>query len=323
MKSASILQYVSAVAAAGALAACGGASSSIPAYSPQAATKSAASESVPASRALLGEARSRGLLFASSGSKNTVFIFPESGGTKPLGKIVKGLDFPGAMTVDRSANLYVANGGNNTVVKFAPPYTGAPTLTYSNGISGPTGLSVARDGTLYVAEATSGPLSGQIVVFPSGATLPSLTIPITFPFGIATDSRDNLYVSPGTIPDVEKFSPGSTTGKLLGLKGLLAPEGLAFDSSGNLVVVDEGIGTRPAIDVFAAGAQTPLHSFTNNLTVPVTVAIATDDQHVFIGDSGSSSQPESILDFTYPTGAKTGQISNIGFDFTISPPSQI
>ena len=267
------------------------------------------------------------LLFVPKFGTNTaVFVYSETDPDLPIAKITKGITGPGAITVDRNMNLYIGNNNGTThnVEKFVPPYTGAPTATYSSGLSGPTDLAVAPDGTLYVAEATGGSFfSGDIVEFPPGQTTPSMTLQVTFPFGITTDSVGNLYVSPGTTHDVEKFKPGSTTGTFLGLQGLLSPAGLAFDTAGNLVVVDEGVGMKPAVYTFAPHSTTAKSAITSGLLVPETVTVSSGGTHIFVGDSGSTTVPQSVADFTYPTGVRIRTIFRLGFDSAVSPKSRI
>ncbi|MEO9263747.1 MAG: hypothetical protein ABI282_06600 [Candidatus Baltobacteraceae bacterium] len=329
----STISSLVAVAALAALAACSGATSQMPpgaqlaptagSHIVAAASQSANHDTSWISPAAYAEAKVTGLLFISNPSKNEVSIFSEDRGTKPIGKVSNGLAFPGALAVDRASNLYVANGTGSTVTMYAPPYTGAPKVTYASGLSGPTALAVSHDGTLYVAEATAGPLFGQIVVFPPHKTTPSLTIPITFPFGITTDSSGNLYVSPGTTHDVEKFAPGSTHGTILGLQGMISPAGLAFDSSGNLVVVDEGSGLKPAVYTFAPGSKTSHNTITAGLQVPETIAVATRGAHIFVGDSGSQTVPENITEFAYPAGVAGRIVPKLSFNVAVSPPAPI
>ncbi len=163
---------------------------------------------------------------------------------------------PRGEAFDSAGNLYVANNfggasGNGSIEKFTPAGV-ASVFAMDPGdgsvLSGPEGLAFDSAGNLYVAND-----GGWIEKFTTNGT-PSLFASdpgdgsvLNGPDGLAFDSSGNLYVANtyggnNGIGSIEKFTTNGTPSLFASDPGdgsvLLIPEGLAFDSSGNLYVAN-------------------------------------------------------------------------------------
>ena len=144
---------------------------------------------------------------------------------------------------------------------------GPPLLTLEDPIEGPfaSDVVVGTDGTVYLANFEVNYSSeGNVEVFKRGKTAPeySINFPSTDPVNSVTlDSSNNLYVGysdeHGPKARIAEYPPGSRKGQDTGwsLKSEI-PGGMAFDKSGNLVVIDGG-----TIDVFTPGTSKPARTF--------------------------------------------------------------
>jgi len=169
------------------------------------------------------------------------------------------------LAVDDAGTLYVQNN-NNTVTEYPKgQVTPSKTLTepkrgYGTGIC----VTVGKDGTVYTVDH----LAGQIYELKNGSTTPTTIINLSEAFGLALDSKNNLYVgwatnSSGGPGHVMKYKPGATTGHDLGIT-VEYSGGLAVDSHDNLLVGDQG---NHVIDIFKKGATTPfrtINAYPNN-----------------------------------------------------------
>ncbi|MGZ3833195.1 MAG: T9SS type A sorting domain-containing protein [Mucilaginibacter sp.] len=130
------------------------------------------------------------------------------------------INSPFAITTDGTGNIYVADYGNNVIRKYTPG--GVMSV-----LAGTSGTAAELDGT-----GTGAKFNG--------------------PDGLAYDGAGNLYVADAGGNTIRKIviatgvvttyagvanSAGSTNGALLSAK-FNAPDGLTFDSSGNLYVAD-------------------------------------------------------------------------------------
>ncbi len=137
-----------------------------------------------------------------------------------------GFNLPGTAIFDSSGNMWVADVGNNRILEFKPPFamgmqatfvigqgdfTTSSQATTQNGLAGPFALAFDSSGDLWVTEV----LNNRVVEFRP-------------PFSLGMSASIVIGQS-----DFTHQSPGSSK------SGLLSPDGLAFDQSGNLWVGDQ------------------------------------------------------------------------------------
>ena len=168
-------------------------------------------------------------------------------GTKPtLITASSTIGEPGASAFDAAGNLYIADFKNNDIVEFAAPVTAssASAIVVSStaafdgtALSSPSGLAFGPDGTLYISDLANSrvvswnPNTGQSAVVITG---------LSFPWGVAADSSNNIYVANTGGGNLVENSGGIITESAV--TGVTAPWGVAVDPSGSLVVSDEASG---------------------------------------------------------------------------------
>jgi sugar lactone lactonase YvrE len=136
-----------------------------------------------------------------------------------------GLNFPAAVTFDKSGDLWVVDSGNNRILEFKAPFTdgmnaslviGQPNLvstlnyTTASGLNFPTSARFDSSGNLWVTDANNNRILEFKAPFTDGMSASLVIGQANFTSSAAADSQTGLS------------SPGS----------------LAFDSSGNLWVAD-------------------------------------------------------------------------------------
>ena len=149
---------------------------------------------------------------------------------------------PGGLVFDSSGNLWVADSGHNRILEFVSPFSdgesaslviGQPnftgnlcsTITTQSGLCSPGGLAFDTSGNLWVADRVNTRVLEFMFPFSNGESA-SLVL---------GQSGFNTATCIGGVPGVFNFVGLPTT-----QSGLCDPYGLAFDSSGNLWVVDAG-----------------------------------------------------------------------------------
>jgi sugar lactone lactonase YvrE len=202
------------------------------------------------------------------------------------------LSYPFGLAFDAAGNLYIADEGNGRI-REVNRQTGIISTVAGGGTANPGDGGAATQATLYpqgVALDTSGniyiPADGRIRVVSaqtgmistiagdgdtgtSGDGGPATEAEVWPGLGIALDGQDNVYVSswPGEVRKISK-ADGTITlyagngycswdgdGLSATIAGLCEPEGLAFNSSGNLYIADAG--NSRVRKVTAAGGQLP------------------------------------------------------------------
>jgi sugar lactone lactonase YvrE len=153
-------------------------------------------------------------------------------------------NFPQAVAVDTSGNVYVADTNNNTIRKI----DSAGNVTTLAGSPGVTG---SADGTGSAAQ-------------------------FNFPSGVAVDTSDNVYVADQGNSTIRQITSGGVVTTLAGSAGNFgsadgtgsaalfnAPSGVAVDTSGNVYVADTVNGTIRKVT--SAGVVTTLAGSPGNL----------------------------------------------------------
>jgi sugar lactone lactonase YvrE len=186
------------------------------------------------------------------------------------------INAPASAVLDKAGNLYIADAANNMVRKVAAG-TGIITTVAGTGIAGYSG-----DG----GQATSAALS--------------------YPFGLAMDGAGNLYISDSGNYVVRKITTAtgvittfagdgvegsSGDGGAATSAGLSEPEGLAFDSAGNLYIAD------------VAGSDVRKVSATSGTITTV----AGNGSYGYSGDGG----PATSASFRSPAGVAVDHSGNL------------
>jgi sugar lactone lactonase YvrE len=145
----------------------------------------------------------------------TAGVTGSADGTGPAARF----NYPAAVTVDSTGNLYVADTTNSTIRKI----TAGGVVTTLAGTAGVTGHA---NGTGSAAQ-------------------------FYYPFGVAVDSAGNVYVADNGNSTIRKITPGGVVTTLAGTAGSYGsadgtgpaaqfnyPQGVAVDSVGNVYVAD-------------------------------------------------------------------------------------
>lgn len=185
-------------------------------------------------------------------------------------------NYPSGIVVDSAGNLFVADTNNFTIRKITPAnavstlagLAGSQGAADGTGATarfgGPHGLAIDAADTLYVADTNNQTLRA---VTPAGTvtTLAGLAASagtdngtgaaarFNSPFGAATDSAGNVYVSDRVSNTIRMITPGGVVSTYAGTAGVSGstdatgaaasfndPRGLAIDASDSLYVADFG-----------------------------------------------------------------------------------
>ena len=216
---------------------------------------------------------------------------------------------PAGIAVDSSHNVWVTNDSSTSgsVTKIpvgntsCSPPSSCPTIT---GFNSPTGIAVDTSGNVWVTNDSS--TSGSVMEIPFGTTTTSCSssscptysgfsnpVAVAFnPTGTTpwiANSGTGTY-TPGIVEITEK--PPCVSGSSSGcpeITHFTQPVGLAFDSSGNLWVIDAGTKTTVEITASAissanCSSATPCYQY----PLPATPeGIATNSQGIWISLSNA------------------------------------
>jgi sugar lactone lactonase YvrE len=189
-----------------------------------------------------------------------------------------GFDSPTFLAVDSMGNLWVADFGNNRVMQFRFPFSSSMNASlvigqtaFSNNetvaspyqLNGPDAVAIESDGSLWISDggrnavlAFNPPFARISTVLGQGQTSVQCSeISLTGPHGLVFDHSGNLWVADFFNDRVLEFAPpfsnhmkaslvigqanpDSCQPNKVGAGGLNGPADVAFDSRGNLWVVD-------------------------------------------------------------------------------------
>jgi sugar lactone lactonase YvrE len=177
---------------------------------------------------------------------------------------------PVGLAIDVSGNIYVADTYNHSIRKITPAgivstLAGTGSSGSANGIgtaasfNTPTGVAVDASGNVYVADQYNNKIrkitpAGVVTTFAGSGSTGSANGTGTaasffFPYGLAVDTSDNIYVADLNNHRIRKITPagvvttfaGSSLGYANGT-GTAAkfgyPAGVTVDASGNVFVTD-------------------------------------------------------------------------------------
>lgn len=184
-----------------------------------------------------------------------IFVLPETPAQHPIpiATITHGVSFPWGLFVDAKQNLYVVNEYGGSVKKYQSGMLKA-SATYRKALDRPLYPLVDGAGDLFVSNANN----GTIVEYPVGNVSHPRVLQTdgTEADGMDFDSQGNLYVAyRGGVygSSIDEFTHGLKRHHRLGMN-LGSPQGLAVDSRGTIVVVEDG---PTDIKAFAPGSTTP------------------------------------------------------------------
>ena len=144
-----------------------------------------------------------------------------------------GIVNPTSMAIDPGGYLYVSSRFEGTVYRVAPD---GSLETFANDLGVACGLAFARDGTLFVGDR-----SGTIFrVDREGKTTTFASLPASVAaFHLAVGPDDALYVTGPTLSSYDALYHLDPSGKVTSRHlGFGRPQGVAFDTHGNLHVVE-------------------------------------------------------------------------------------
>jgi hypothetical protein len=200
---------------------------------------------------------------------------------QPVGIISDGVSEAYGVFVDAKSNLYVCNQSGSVTVY--PPGQTSPSFTYSSGLSRPL-YAAADSQRLFVGNANG----GTIVEYSLGNAQPNymLQTPGVETDGLALDDNGNLYAAyrtgnGDTDGGIVVFEQGTGTGQDLGIT-LDAPQGLAIDGAGNLIVAQ----TQEASNVvaFQPGQTQPFAQTAHIDGAPTGIALNRGEGRLFFSD---------------------------------------
>lgn len=220
-----------------------------------------------------------------TGSTSTITVY-EQGTTTPLYTISAGLSKPVAMAVASNGTLYVANEQSSTVTSYAQASAGIA-MTINDGVAGPVAVAVDGSGNIYVANGSFYP--GNVTVYSPTGTLVR-TLPAGGVQNVAVDSTGRVYISNcnvtcgnGTIPDsIIVYAPNSTTVAYNVISGISFPTFMVLDSSNNLYVANNSLGTGNNVMKYAAGTGSPVAT----INAPGPTGLAIDKNNVVYVSDG-------------------------------------
>ena len=219
-----------------------------------------------------------------------------------------------------SAHLYVANQLGSTVREYVPN-TGALSGTIHGGVSSPDWITFDSAGKLYVSNATGNGGAGDVTIYPSGQTTPSLTLKkgISNPTAVAVGPQDDVYVANAGNNTVTMYDQGSNqlVQTLGSTQGVQNPQAMIINQqNGDLYVANGPTTMNPgSVTMYTgkAGSRALALTITSGINNPRALAIDyffLEPGALYVANDGS---PGSVTEYsaTYASGAPTLTIANV------------
>jgi sugar lactone lactonase YvrE len=173
--------------------------------------------------------------------------------------------YPHALTVDSSGNVFVADTYNGLIRKVTP--SGDVTTFAGLGVVyfiSPRGIVFDSQGNLYVSDIATNLInkitpSGKVSVFAGTANVPGsldglgTNAMFNFPYGLAIDPEDNIYVADTNNHVIRKITPAGMVTTVVGQVGtfgfeagtlpgsLYYPFGIAFKGNSLYITTANGV----------------------------------------------------------------------------------
>jgi sugar lactone lactonase YvrE len=224
---------------------------------------------------------------------------------------VTGLQFDGAVAVDRLGNLFVTDFDAGAVYEYAPG-SNAPT-TLASGLGSPWGLALDAAGDVFVSEYAN----GDVLKIPAGGGTP---VPVASgfsrPAGIALDAAGNLYVANYGVGNVIEVAANGGAQTTIG-SGIIQAAGVAVDGLGDVFIADAS--GLDVVEVLAnGGGQVVVPATGLNTVYGVTVDAV---GNVYIADTSYNRIVEVPANggpqFTLASGLKYPYAVAVGADGTV------
>lgn len=181
-------------------------------------------------------------------------------------------DHPSGLVLDAAGNLYVADYANHRIRRITPDgtvttFAGTGSPGYADGFrldasfNHPYGLAVDHDGNMYVGDVDNHRIrkispDGVVTTLAGGrkgfADRKGSVAMFNQPYGVAVDSRMNVYVADSYNNRIRKIAPDGSVSTFAGngndgfVDGpassaeFFVPIGVVVDEDGNVFVGDEG-----------------------------------------------------------------------------------
>ncbi|CAF4969011.1 unnamed protein product [Rotaria sp. Silwood1] len=159
-----------------------------------------------------------------------------------------------AIYLDNQSNIYISEYSNHRVTKWFHGNHTAGVLIAGNNVAGstpyqlnnPYGIYVDANYILYIADYgnhriqkwIAGAVNATTVAGVSGV-LGVSSSQLHYPTAITFDQYNYMYIMDSGNNRIQRWWPGSTYGVTVASASLNNPRGMAFDTSGNLVVADQ------------------------------------------------------------------------------------
>ncbi|CAF3628500.1 unnamed protein product [Rotaria sp. Silwood1] len=159
-----------------------------------------------------------------------------------------------AIYLDNHSNIYISEYSNHRVTKWFNGNHTSGVLIAGNNMAGstpyqlnsPWGIYVDANYTLYIVDYgnhriqkwIAGVVNATTVAGVSGVA-GSWSYELHYPTAITFDQHNYMYIIDSGNNRIQRWWPGSTYGVTVASASLNNPRGMAFDTSGNLVVADE------------------------------------------------------------------------------------
>jgi hypothetical protein len=250
--------------------------------------------------------KAKHLIYVADFTGNAVEIYSATGSDQsPIGQITDGISGPEGICVDDRGDLFVTDVTNQTVTMY--PHGSTTYKRQYTGFAYPTAVAAGKNGWVYVSDL----VGEKVVEFPKNSTRSKVTIDITYPQGVALDSKNNLYVEYNTGAhgggpgDVDEFAPKSTKGDDLKLP-IVWGAGDAIDGKSDVVVADQGSGSNAAVYVFPPGSTEPSETITQGMEDPFRIAFDKRFKHLYVADP----EVNKLLVYDYSSGTLVNSITN-------------